>query len=136
MGEQAKQDLDLLRKARYEVQKLEEIHEKIRKEEQEIREYGEEKEDGVWYDERPTDNEKEMRETFSENNRCERIKKMDKMVKCARVLLIVLWLVSFVVVSFTLPKDFWPTTPYCVYFWLGNITAFIGFGYIFRFYKY
>lgn len=133
MDEQAKRDLELLRKARYEVQKLEEIHEKIRKEEQDIREYEKRKKDGVEYAHRATNKAEIMQKEFNGDNSFRRFQKMNKMVKRSRVLLIVYWIISFVVVNLTLPKDFWPeveTIYYCIMFWIGNLVVYAGLWYI------
>lgn len=133
MGEQAKLDLELLRKARNEVQKLEEIHAKIMREEQEIREYEEEKREGVWYEQRPTNKVEAMQKEFDGDNSFRRFKKMQKMVKRLRILLIVYWIISFIVVNLTLPKDFWPeveTIYYCIMFWIGNLVVYAGLWYI------
>ena len=130
MVEQAKQDLELLRKARNEVQKLEEIHARIVKEEQEIREYEEEKREGVWYEQRPTNKAEEMQKEFDGDNSFRRFKKMQKMVKCSRIVLTIFWVISVIVVNFILPKDFFSTMPYCIFFWMGNFVAFAGLWYI------
>ena len=98
MGEQAKQDLELLRKARYEVQKLEEIHGKIRKEEREIEKYEEMKSNGIEYAQRATNKAKIMQKEFSGENSFRRFQKMNKLVKRLRILLIVYWIISFIVI--------------------------------------
>lgn len=133
MGEQAKQDLELLRKARYEVQKLEEIHGKIRKEEREIEKYEEMKSNGIEYAQRATNKAKIMQKEFSGENSFRRFQKMNKLVKRLRILLIVYWIISFIVVNLTLPKDFWPevdTICYCIMFWMGNLVVYAGLWYI------
>ncbi len=116
MGEQAKQDLELLRKARNEVQKLEEIHAKIMREEQEIREYEEEKQEEMECEKRYTCNEEDMKKEFLKENRKKRDDVQMTSMMIFFLILVTLAVVSFFVMNRGLTKEYGST----LWFWVGN----------------
>lgn len=116
MVEQAKQDLELLRKARNEVQKLEEIHARIVKEEQEIREYEEEKQEEMECEKRYTCNEEDMKKEFLKENRKKRDDVQMTSMMIFFLILVTLAVVSFFVMNRALTKEYGST----LWFWVGN----------------
>lgn len=116
MGEQAKQDLELLRKARNEVQKLEEIHARIMREEQEIEKYEETKQEELEYEKRYTCNEEDMKKDFLKENKKKRDSVQMTTIMIFFFSLLALAVVSFLVMNRGLNKQYGST----LWFWVGD----------------
>lgn len=117
MGEQAKQDLELLRKARNEVQKLEEIHARIMREEQEIEKYKRKIKEGVQCEQRPTNKAEEEKKRYLKMNGEKHNDEQVQPIKCLLGMLIALIVVLFLLTILNLVE----IHDSVVWFWIGDI---------------